>query len=391
MKLSVQIFAVATAALSAATLAAVGGAPLAFAHEDISHYLYVANRASADVAVIDSRTDQIVARIAVGNTPHQVVVSAALGKLVVSNTDDNTVSIIDARSFETEATVALDVAPEHMALSPNGETLAVGNIGAGTVSLLSLAENRETARIEGLFEPHNLTFSRDGALLYVANLGANHVSVIDVAAGALIEEIPVADPTAVGSRVAGESYQGIINVTATLDGRLGFAVHGESGSLAVIDLTSRKIVKRVALGGLPWRAFASADGRYMVTPNNGDRTVSVISTETLEVVAILPGAADMTGVNFDRDGTTAYVVSRGENKLVVLDLAAMEWLGEIALPSSPETAVVTPDGDKLYVALNGSGQVAVIDTRSRKLVGTIDDVGAEPWGTTMAGAANYCH
>ena len=58
---------------------------------------------------------------------------------------------------------------------------------------------------------------------------------------------------------------------------------------------------------------------------------------------------------------------------------------------TPETGVVTPDGAKLYVALSGSGQVAVIDTRSRKLIGTIDDVGSEPWGTTMVGTVNYCH
>ena len=387
MTLSVKISAVAAATVIATILAA----PQAFAHEDISHYLFVPNRASADVAVIDTHGDRVIARIAVGNVPHQVVASVALGKLIVSNAADDTVSIIDAATFETLATVALDIEPEHMAVSPNGEILAVGNIGAGTVSLLSLVDNRETARIGGLFEPHNLTFSRDGALLYVANLGANHVGVIDVADGVLIGEIPVADPTAIGSRAPGESYQGIINVTRTLDGRLGFAVHGESDSLTVIDLDNRETVKRIALGDLPWRAYASTDGRYMVTPNNGDRTVSVVSTVTLEVVATLPGAADMTGVNFTRDGTTAYVVSRGEHKLVVLDLAAMKRVGEIALPSSPETAVVTPDGDKLYVALSGSDQIAVIDPTARALIATIDDVGSEPWGVTMTSAANYCH
>jgi hypothetical protein len=33
----------------------------------------------------------------------------------------------------------------------------------------------------------------------------------------------------------------------------------------------------------------------------------------------------------------------------------------------------------------------VIDIAGRRLVKLIDDVGAEPWGTTMAGADNYCH
>ncbi len=384
MKFPVKIFAVA-----AATIVAAPWTPLASAHEDISHYLFVPNRASADVAVIDTRSDALVARIDVGNVPHQVAISQPLGKLVASNTHDNTISIVDLATMTVEATIVLDMEPEHMALGPDGATLAVGNFGAGSVSLVSLEQNRETARIDGLFKPHNLTFSDDGAMLFVANLGANHVSVIDVARGALINEIPIADPTAIASIEAVDTFQGIINVTR--NGRLGFAAHGESDSLAVIDLDNREVVKRIALGDRPWRAYASPDGRYMVTPNNGDHTVSVVATDSLEVVATLPGAAAMTGVNFDRSGVTAYVISRGENKLVVLDLMAMKTVAEIALPSSPETGVVTPDGGKLYVALSGSDQVAVIDMASRALVATIDDVGAEPWGATMIGAANYCH
>ncbi len=386
MKLSVKIFAAA-----AATVIAAPWMPPASAHEDISHYLFVPNRASADVTVIDSRTDQIVARIDVGNVPHQVAVSDSLGKLVASNTHDNTISIVDLSTMTVEATVALDVEPEHMEVSPGGGVIAVGNIGAGTISLVSLTENRETARIGGLFEPHNLTFSPDGALLYAANLGANQVSDIDVADRVVVKEIQVADPAAFAALDSGGEFQGIINVTRTPDGRLGFAAHGEGDTMAVIDLRSQETVKHIALGDEPWRAFSTADGRYMLVPNNGDRTVSVISVAELEVVATLPGAADMTGINTGWFETTAFVISRGEEKVVVIDLVEMAVVGEIALPGSPETGVVTPDGAKLYVALSGSGQVAVIDTRSRKLVGTIDDVGSEPWGSTMVGAVNYCH
>ena len=373
-----------------AAILALGCAGAA-AHETGNGYVYVPNRASADVAVIDSATDEVVARLPVGKVPHQVALAETLGKLVASNTADNTISILDLETLETQTTLRLDSEPEHMELSPGGALLAVGNIGAGTISLISLEANREMARVEGLFEPHNLTFSPDGALLYVANLGADHVSVVDVAKAEVVKEIPVAPSPRMATAEAGgsETYQGLINVTRSADGRLGFAAHGESGTLAVIELASQRKVKQLTLGRLPWRAFASADGRFMLVPNNGDRTVSVISTESLEVVATLPGAAGMTGVN--SDGTTAFVISRGEDKVVVLDLAAMKPAGEIALPGTPETGVTTPDGAKLYVALSGADKVAVIDTAARRVIKLIDGVGAEPWGATMAGADNYCH
>lgn len=378
--------------LSAAAVALGSAAAGAVSLEDNGRYVFVPNRASADVAVIDSKSDELVTRIAVGRVPHQVVVSDLLNKMVASNTEDNTISIVDLGSGETTRTLTLGIEPEHMELGPAGALLAVGNIGAGSVSLVSLREDRELARIDGLYEPHNLTFSPDGSLLYVANLGADHVSVIDVAKAELVKEIPIAEPTPVASTAGtDEEYQGIINVTRTPDGRFGFAAHGEGNVMSVLDLRSQAKVKDIELGELPWRAYSTADGRFMLVPNNGDETVSVISTASLEVVATLPGAEDMTGINTGWFETTAFVISRGEDKLVMLDLVEMAPAGEIAMPGTPETGVVTPDGTKLYVALSGSNQVAVVDIRSRALIATIDEVGEEPWGATMVGAGGYCH
>ena len=363
------------------------------AHESFEHYLFVPDRALAQVTVIDTNRDTVIARIPVGKVPHQVVVSAVLGKLVASNTADNTISIIDLETFKVRATLQLGAAPEHMQLSPGGELLAVGNIEGGTVSLVSLAAEREIARIPGLSQPHNLTFSPDGSKLYVANLGAGHVSVIDVAKARIVDEIPVAEPRLIVATATGAEYQGIINVTASADGRLGFAAHasGEAGALAVIDLERGAKVATLKLGDRPWRAYASADGRYMIVPNNGDATVSIVSAKTHEVLATLPGAVGVTGVNTDYSGKIAFVISRSEEKIVLLDLESLSPAGEIALPGSPETGVISPHGKKLYVALSDIGKVAVIDVPGRKLLRMIDGVGQEPWGTTMAGADNYCH
>jgi YVTN family beta-propeller protein len=129
----------------------------------------------------------------------------------------------------------------------------------------------------------------------------------------------------------------------------------------------------------------------MITPNNGDETFSVVSTARLEEVARRPGAADMTGVNTGWFESVAFVISRGEAKLVVLDLETLQPAGEIALPGAPETGVTTPDGRKLYVALSAADEVAVIDVQARAVVGRIGGVGDGPWGAHMAGAINYCH
>jgi len=236
------------------------------AHESYEHYLFVPDRALAQITVIDTNRDTVIAQIPVGKVPHQVVVSATLGKLVASNTADNTISIIDLETFKTRATLRLGAAPEHMQLSPGGELLAVGNIEGGTVSLVSLATEREIARIPGLTQPHNVTFSPDGSRLYVANLGAGHVSVIDVAKARVVDEIPVAEPRLIVAKATDAGYQGIISVTASADGRLGFAAHGETGSLAVIDLVTGEKLRSLALGERPWRAYGAAHGGALMAP-----------------------------------------------------------------------------------------------------------------------------
>ncbi len=358
-------------------------------------YVFVPNRASADVAIIDADRDEVVARVKVGRVPHQVAVSDTLGKLVASNTADNTITIVNLRTLTTEATIELDHEPEHMELSPGGDIAAVGNIGAGTVSLVSLRENRELARVKGLVEPHNMTFSPDGRFVFVGNLGADFISVIDVARGKVVREIPVG-PARELAKLPGtqEEHQGIINVTRTVDGRLGFAAHGDGNTLAVIDLRTQRKLRDLKLGEEPWRAYSTADSRFMIVPNNGDESVSIISTTSpFREVARLEGGADMTGVNSGWFETVAFVISRGEGRLYVLDLVNMKNAGTIELgqDSTPETGVVNPQGTRLYVALSGTDEVAVIDIRARKLVKRIGNVGSEPWGAHMVGALNYCH
>ena len=380
-----------TAGLGALAALAVT-APSVHALDDLSNYVFVPNRASADVAVIDTRTDAVVAHVPVGQVPHQVAVSQSLGKMVVSNTADDTVSVIDLATLETSATIQLGHEPEHIELDPTGAVAAIGNIGDGTVSLVSLGSEHEVARVDGLHEPHNMTFDPSGERLYVGNLGASFVSVIDVPQATVAGEIVIGPDRALAHHEDDDTaYQGIINVTATPDGRLGFAAYGEGDRMAVIDFESGRTLKDLALGDTPWRAFTSGDGRYMIVPNNGDETVSVVSTETLDEVARLPGAADMTGVNTGWFDTLAYVISRGDDKALIIDLETMQTAGEIALPGTPETGVVTPDGTKLYVALSDANTVAVIDVKAKAVTATIEGVGEEPWGAHIAGAVNYCH
>lgn len=99
----------------------------------------------------------------------------------------------------------------------------------------------------------------------------------------------------------------------------------------------------------------------------------------------------MTGIVVSADSRKAYVVSRGDSKIFVLDLVRLAVARVLPVGSTPEVATRTADGRKVYVASSGSGEVAVIDTQRDEVVATIKDVGRFPWALSTIGGYNFCH
>lgn len=357
-----------------------------FTLDDFSRYVFVASRTSTTVFVIDSKTDRLITQFDVGVIPGQIVVSEAEAKLVASDVAGKVLKVVDLTTRKRLPDLPLAVTPNHMQLSPDGYLVAIGDVTGGKVAIVSLHQGRTLSISEGLAQPYNLTFSADASLIYVANLTAHHISVISSSQGRVIYNVPVTDE----GISKGPGFQGITNVTRTPSGRYGYATVKGGDFLNIVNLDNGKAIKVLPLGKNPWRAYATTDGRMMLVPNNGERTVSVIDTTSLEVAATLPGAGDVTAVDTGWFDSVAFLISRSERKAIVIDLMAMTVAGAIELPGEPDPGVVTPDGRKLYIALN-SGKVAVIDTRARKLTAVIEGMNEGLWGITMGHSNNYCH
>ena len=382
--------------------------------DDVRRYVFVPDRATSEVAIIDTESDELETTLRLDQIPNQLLLptdastSRPLGFLLASNTVDDSIAVVDLETLAMVRRIELGDDPDRMEIDRDGEIVAASSVEAGKVFLVSLRHGRVLRTVPGLHGPDTMVFGPDGKLLYVGHLGSAEVSVIDVASGEVVGEIPIG-PTdrppasgGIGAYTAGDRMgivdpgtqrliPGVINLSRTSFGSRGFASHGASDTLTVIDLRTQEKVKTLVLGDVPFRTYATADSLQLISLNNGDRTISVISMRTLEEMARIPGARDMTGVNTGWFETTAVIPSRAENKALVVDLTEPEVVAEIPLPSSPEIGVTTPDGTKVYIALSKTAQVAVIDVSKQRLVKVIDGVGKEPWGLYMAGAVAYCH
>ncbi len=361
--------------------------------------VFVINRDSSDVAVIDSNTDQVLTRISLGSyaNGHMAMPTHDGKKLLVSATGSDRFVIIDLATLAIERSVATGQWPEHFDITPNSQFAYVGNMGDGTVSVIELKEGKEVSRLAGFFEPHGFSVMPDGSKVYVSNVGAHEVALIPVTAQRVAKRLAVGGAHRFAARNPDKylkEIKGIVHPVLTMDGRFVYAADGDAGEVGVIDTRTDKVVATLKVGDEPWRAYASPDGLWMMVPNNGDQTVSVISTKTQRVVTTLKGGAEMTGINYVHGGKKAYVISRGESTVYVYDMQTFRLVNRLKIGTklALETASTTADGGRVYLASSTDDSVYVIDGTTDQ-VKRIPNVGRYPWGVTILESAspNYCH
>jgi YVTN family beta-propeller protein len=133
------------------------------------------------------------------------------------------------------------------------------------------------------------------------------------------------------------------------------------------------------------------DGKYAITPNNGDETISIIDLKKNEVAATLPAGPDMTGINFAAG--KAFVISSTSGFVYVYDMQSLRPAGRIKIGTNVqiETATTDASDSTLYLADSTENAVVIIDAKTEK-VEKVANVGLYPWGThVMDSKDNYCH
>src|SRR6185436_6649148 len=155
-----------------------------------------------------------------------------------------------------------------------------------------------------------------------------------------------------------------------------------------------KVIKVIRVGQDPWRLYMSHDGKYGITVNNGDETISIIDTARNEVAATLQAGPEMTGVNFAAG--KAFVIASTTAFEYVYNMSTLKPAGRIKI-GTPEqklfiqTATTDVAGEKLYLASATDHSVYIIDGRTEQ-VERVANVGLYPRGThIMDSKDNYCH
>jgi YVTN family beta-propeller protein len=325
--------------------------------------------------------------------PPSTIPLAGIGRqaVYVVNGGDASIGVLDPATDEYLGEIVLENVeyPHHVYLDPSGERLLValpgidlsgghaghgghdGGDAHGVVLALDASSGELLAHHELAAPNHNAIPSRDGSEVWTAESGTpGAVVVLDAEDLTELERIEVGD--------------GPSEVTFSEDGAHAFVCNTASGTVSIIDTSSKEVVDELTVGTTPVGAWPGNDGS-MYVDNEGSETLSVIASDSLSVVrtVALGFAPAMAAIA----PTGELWVTDPEGRRVAAYATATPEDGPVrtmAVGDGAHAIAFAPDGTKAYVTNQGAGTLSVVEVMSGQVLQTVI-VGQTPNGMAVRG------
>ena len=290
--------------------------------------------------------------------------------LLVLNKEDATLAIMDPGSGKATGSVPVGESPHEVTVSADGRLAFVSNYGSKTpgrtISVIDIAGRKELRRFDlgPLRKPHGMAFS--GGKVYFTAEANRLIGRYDPAANVV-------------DWLMGTGLSGTHMVLPSRDGSMLFTANIGSDSISVIEGSNATVIP---VGKGPEGLDLSPDGRELWTAHSRDGGISVIDVAAKRVTHTLNiGTQRSNRIKFTTDGKLVLVSDMGGGELVVLDAAARKQVKRIKIGRNPEGILTLPG--RAYVAVAGDNQVAVLDLHTLEVTRRIA-TGAGPDGLAWA-------
>jgi YVTN family beta-propeller protein len=324
-----------------------------------------------------------------GTAPDRLspAVDGALSRIYVPNRRSNSVYVIDPGTLAIIDRFPVGASPQHVVPSWDLKTLWVANNGARRSSGSLTPIDPKTAKPGAAIpvdDPYNLYFTPDGRAAIVVAERHKRLDFRDPQTMALQQSIEA------------PNCSGINHADFSIDGRYAiFTCEFRGGGLVKIDLVNRKVLGylRFPRRGMPQDIRISPDGtRFYVADMHADG-VYVVDGDSFTETDFIPTGIGTHGLYPSRDGKELYVANRGSHStrgaphgkgsIVVLDFATGKVEHNWPIPGggSPDMGNVSVDGKQLWLSGRYDNVVYDIDTTSGAVKSL--PVGQEPHGLTV--------
>lgn len=310
--------------------------------------------------------------------------SSGSGYLLTANKGDQSLGIIDPVAAKQIAEVAEGGTTGHEVIaSPDGRLAYVpiyGNSGVGkpgtdgrNMVVIDIASRKIVGNLDfghGV-RPHCPIFNPKTGLLYVTTELDKTISVIDPKSLKIVDTVPTGQD---------ESHM----LTISKDGRWGYTANVGPGTVSVLDLEAKKVVKIIPISKNTQRIALSPDDALVFTADQTKPQLAVIDAHKHEIKTwiALPGIGYGTAPT--GDGKYLVVAVPSVNKVSIVDLKTLKVVHNIDVPKAPQEPLVRPDNQVAYVSCNASHQVAAINLHDFGV--TLIDAGKDTDGLAWAHA-----
>ena len=297
-------------------------------------------------------------------------------RVYAADQTSNTVSVIDPSSNKLLGVIRLgDPVPgalsplyrgqllvHGLGFSPDSKTLAVISVASNSVTLIDTATNKIKKTIYEGRSPHEAFFTPDGRELWVTIRGENYVSVIDPVSMTETRRIELANGP--GMTVFGP------------DGRYGFVCSSFTPELAVVEVATHQIIKKLQQASpfCPNIAVSPENDEVWITLKDVGKVQVFNAKSPFEQKALLETGPITNHVNFvnNANGKFAYITIGGANVVKVFRRGATpELVATIPVGNLPHGIWPSGDGSRVYVALENGEMAVAIDTLRNKVIATI--------------------
>jgi len=284
---------------------------------DSRAYIAVIEKVAGAVAFFTEDGRQL-AKVPVGPFPHEAVLSADRKTLYVSvngvlwMTEDklgnNTIAAVDIPSMKKIKDI--DLGRFHR---PHGITftaddkylLATIERPFGMIQVDPIAGKvMRDFDVKGK-APHMITVTPDGEWAYVSNNDSNAVAAIRLKTG---------EATVIPT---GEHPQGSV---LSRDAKRLYVTTTNSNKIAIIDMSSRKVIGEIPTGKGPGRIAITPDGKMLVYNLQFEPGVGFADVASGKQVAQVPVSSRPLSLTMTRDGRRAFLGIQDQDKVVFVSV-----------------------------------------------------------------------
>jgi YVTN family beta-propeller protein len=314
------------------------------------------------------------------------IVAKHLSRVYVPNRSSNDVWVIDPQSLKVVDKFKVGIHPQHVVPSWDLKTLWVNNNAEGrtdgSVTPIDPLTGKPGKNIP-VDDPYNMYFTPGGD------------AAIIVAEARL--RLDFRDPHTMAMKYSIETPQckGINHADFSIDGRYAIFTCEYAQTLAKIDLVERKVAGYLKLskGGMPQDVRIAPDGKVFFVADMKAEGVFIIDSDKFTEIGHIKTGIGAHGLYPSRDGAKLYVANRGvarvygppkgKGSVSVIDFATRKVEATWSIPGggSPDMGNLSIDGKQLWLSGRYDNSVYLIDTTSGNV--KIIPVKTEPHGLTV--------